>query len=81
MIDHSKDPVDESLAFGVGLECALIFTEQKDGSSVALPEEVLADVLARFVFELNAIDVLRYLEVGRGKFDFHKVSPRDWTAA
>jgi hypothetical protein len=50
----------------VGLESALVFAEQEDGSAVSLAEEVLADVLAALVFEFNAHEVSGRLEVRFG---------------
>ncbi|MBR0733806.1 hypothetical protein JQ636_35525 [Bradyrhizobium japonicum] len=78
MIDHGKDAIDERLTLSVILERASIFSEQEDDSTVALSEQVLAHLPPGFVFKLNALDALDRFEVGHGKPDLHKVSPREW---
>lgn len=55
--ERRKNAIDEGLTLSVRFVSALVPVEQEDHSAVSLSEEVLADVLAGFVFEFDAHEV------------------------
>jgi hypothetical protein len=69
LVDNGQDAVEESLAFGVGPECAFVSAKQENGSAVALSKEVLSEVFAVVVFKLDAFYASGGFEVRLGQLD------------